>query len=189
MPKPVSGVMLVDAGLVTPAHNIGSVADNPAVGDQAVPAGHERSPTPLGGNQHAATAGSAAGPLHPGRRPTSSTTGSPPPRPTLGERLLILGHHYQRDEVIKWADARGDSFKLARFAADNDARHRHRVLRRALHGRVGRRAHRRPPAGDPPRPQRRLLDGRHGRHRPGRGVLGRPRRRHRRRRRSSRSRT
>jgi len=40
---------------------------------------------------------------------------------SLGERLLILGHHYQRDEVIKWADARGDSFKLARFAADNDA--------------------------------------------------------------------
>jgi quinolinate synthase len=38
----------------------------------------------------------------------------------LGERLVILGHHYQRDEVIKWADARGDSFKLARFAADND---------------------------------------------------------------------
>jgi quinolinate synthase len=37
-----------------------------------------------------------------------------------GERLVILGHHYQRDEVIKWADARGDSFKLARFAADND---------------------------------------------------------------------
>jgi len=39
---------------------------------------------------------------------------------TLGDQLLILGHHYQRDEVIKWADARGDSFKLARFAADND---------------------------------------------------------------------
>jgi quinolinate synthase len=38
----------------------------------------------------------------------------------LGDKLLILGHHYQRDEVIKWADARGDSFKLARFAADND---------------------------------------------------------------------
>ena len=38
----------------------------------------------------------------------------------LGDRLLILGHHYQRDEVIKWADSRGDSFKLARFAADND---------------------------------------------------------------------
>jgi quinolinate synthase len=38
----------------------------------------------------------------------------------LGGRLLILGHHYQRDEVIKWADARGDSFKLAKFAADDD---------------------------------------------------------------------
>jgi quinolinate synthase len=37
----------------------------------------------------------------------------------LGDQLVILGHHYQRDEVIKWADARGDSFKLARFAADN----------------------------------------------------------------------
>jgi quinolinate synthase len=37
----------------------------------------------------------------------------------LGERLVILGHHYQRDEVIRWADAVGDSFKLARFAADN----------------------------------------------------------------------
>jgi quinolinate synthase len=38
----------------------------------------------------------------------------------LGDRLLVLGHHYQRDEVIHWADAVGDSFKLARFAADND---------------------------------------------------------------------
>jgi quinolinate synthase len=38
----------------------------------------------------------------------------------LGDRLLILGHHYQRDEVIRWADAIGDSFKLARFAADNE---------------------------------------------------------------------
>src|SRR3954449_1850113 len=39
----------------------------------------------------------------------------------LGDRLLILGHHYQRDEVIRWADATGDSFKLARFAADTGA--------------------------------------------------------------------
>jgi quinolinate synthase len=37
----------------------------------------------------------------------------------LGDRLLILGHHYQRDEVIRWADSIGDSFKLARFAADD----------------------------------------------------------------------
>jgi quinolinate synthase len=32
----------------------------------------------------------------------------------LGDRLVILGHHYQRDEVIKFADYTGDSFKLAR---------------------------------------------------------------------------
>src|SRR5438128_5353775 len=38
----------------------------------------------------------------------------------LADRLLIHGHHYQRDEVIRWADARGDSLKLARYAAEND---------------------------------------------------------------------
>ena len=35
----------------------------------------------------------------------------------LGQRLFILGHHYQRDEVIQFADVTGDSFKLAREAA------------------------------------------------------------------------
>jgi quinolinate synthase len=35
----------------------------------------------------------------------------------LGDRLFILGHHYQRDEVIRFADVTGDSFKLARDAA------------------------------------------------------------------------
>ncbi|MFL5660178.1 MAG: quinolinate synthase NadA, partial [Ktedonobacteraceae bacterium] len=38
-------------------------------------------------------------------------------RAQLGERLVILGHHYQRDEIIKYADYRGDSFKLAQLAA------------------------------------------------------------------------
>src|SRR3989440_3796572 len=37
----------------------------------------------------------------------------------LGRRVMILGHHYQRDEVMRWADARGDSFGLSRQAADN----------------------------------------------------------------------
>ncbi|HMK99352.1 MAG TPA: quinolinate synthase NadA [Acidimicrobiales bacterium] len=36
----------------------------------------------------------------------------------LGRRLLVLGHHYQRDEVMCFADARGDSFGLSRIAAE-----------------------------------------------------------------------
>jgi quinolinate synthase len=38
-------------------------------------------------------------------------------RAALGERVVILGHHYQRDEVIRHADFTGDSFKLAQLAA------------------------------------------------------------------------
>jgi len=37
-------------------------------------------------------------------------------RARLGSRVVILGHHYQRDEVIRFADLRGDSFKLAAWA-------------------------------------------------------------------------
>ncbi len=39
----------------------------------------------------------------------------------LGDRLVILGHHYQRDEVIEFADFRGDSFKLAQQAKTRPA--------------------------------------------------------------------
>src|ERR671920_1979280 len=35
----------------------------------------------------------------------------------LGDRVFVLGHHYQRDEVIAFADVTGDSFKLAQQAA------------------------------------------------------------------------
>ena len=66
--------------------------------------------------------------------------------------------------------------RLLRALADRRRPNRGRVrglLRGALHGGVGRRPDGRPPTGPPPRPQRRLLDGRHGRHRPGRGGLGR----------------
>src|SRR5205085_4059968 len=38
-------------------------------------------------------------------------------RAQLGRRVVILGHHYQRDEVIKFADYTGDSFKLARHVS------------------------------------------------------------------------
>ena len=38
-------------------------------------------------------------------------------RAALGDRALVLGHHYQRDEVIAFADITGDSFKLAQAAA------------------------------------------------------------------------
>ncbi len=42
-------------------------------------------------------------------------------RAKLGSRAVVLGHHYQRDEVIKYADYRGDSFNLSRFAATQEA--------------------------------------------------------------------
>lgn len=41
-------------------------------------------------------------------------------RSKLGSRLLILGHHYQRDEVIEHADLRGDSLQLSQMAAERD---------------------------------------------------------------------
>jgi quinolinate synthase len=41
----------------------------------------------------------------------------------LGKDVVILGHHYQRDEVVKFADFRGDSLKLSQQAADADAKY------------------------------------------------------------------
>ena len=75
----------------------------------------------------------------------------------------MLGHHYQRDEVIEFADVTGDSFKLAKEAAARpDAPW---IVFCGVHFMAEsadiltqRRAD-----GDPARPRRRLLDGRHGR--------------------------
>jgi len=44
-------------------------------------------------------------------------------RAKLGATTILLGHHYQRDEVIRFADFTGDSYKLSRIAAETDARY------------------------------------------------------------------
>jgi quinolinate synthase len=43
-------------------------------------------------------------------------------RARLGSTTILLGHHYQRDEVIRFADATGDSYKLSRIAAETNAK-------------------------------------------------------------------
>jgi quinolinate synthase len=44
-------------------------------------------------------------------------------RAKLGAQAVVLGHHYQRDEVIRFADFTGDSYKLAKAAAESNARY------------------------------------------------------------------
>ena len=44
-------------------------------------------------------------------------------RARLGRTTLLLGHHYQRDEVIRFADATGDSYKLSKIATESDAKY------------------------------------------------------------------
>jgi quinolinate synthase len=44
-------------------------------------------------------------------------------RAQLGATTILLGHHYQRDEVIRFADYTGDSYKLSKIASETDARY------------------------------------------------------------------
>jgi quinolinate synthase len=44
-------------------------------------------------------------------------------REKLGSQMLLLGHHYQRDEVIRFADFTGDSYKLSKIAAQTEAKY------------------------------------------------------------------
>src|ERR1700723_1310343 len=44
-------------------------------------------------------------------------------RAALGATTILLGHHYQRDEVIRFADFTGDSYKLSKIAAETDAKY------------------------------------------------------------------
>ena len=100
----------------------------------------------------------------------------------MGPRLLILGHHYQQDDVIALADRRGDSYQLAAEAADNEdceaiafcGVHFMAVTADILANRperLQRRGGRRVPVILPDL-EGRLLAGRYGRHRTGRAMLG-----------------
>ena len=44
-------------------------------------------------------------------------------RATLGTDVVLLGHHYQRDEVIRFADHTGDSYKLSKIASETSAKY------------------------------------------------------------------
>jgi quinolinate synthase len=70
-------------------------------------------------------AGAERGVECPGELPPASDPGlvvrARRAKDALGERVFVLGHHYQRDEVIQFADVTGDSFTLARNAADRPA--------------------------------------------------------------------
>src|SRR2546426_6041220 len=106
--------------MATPAWYSGDISaprpTTPRMGDQAVPAGREselsmedrpsmRIQPPLPDGYTDALPDALADRIRTAKA-------------VLGSRLLVLGHHYQRDEVMRWADARGDSFGLSRLAAD-----------------------------------------------------------------------
>ena len=93
-------------------------------------------------------------------------------------RCVILGHHYQQDDVIRFADFTGDSFKLSQLAAEEvEKTGATNVVFAACTSWPSRPTSSRPrTCGHPAGPRRRLLDGRHGRLRPDRRRLGADRR-------------
>ena len=95
-------------------------------------------PSPPRGYSHDPTPGRSSGALHRPRRPSELAEWIGAAKAALGDRVLILGHHYQRDEVMALGRRPG---RLLRAVADRrraSGRRVHRLLRRALHGRVGR---------------------------------------------------
>ncbi len=106
----------------------------------------------------------------------------------MGPRLLILGHHYQQDEVIQLSDLQGDSYQLSQMASASASAGRLRFAaftswpRRPTSSRTAREtggARRRARHRRAARHGRRLFDGRHGRHHAGARLLGGTRRVHR----------
>ena len=93
----------------------------PSTVDRVLPQGVEPSPLALLLLGRAADAESERGVDCPGDLPAPSDPDlvdrARTAKAALGDALFVLGHHYQRDEVIAFADVTGDSFKLARDAA------------------------------------------------------------------------
>lgn len=87
----------------------------------ADPAARAGAPLPLLVLGHGRDLASERGVECPGDLPAPSDPGlverAKAARAALGEKVFVLGHHYQRDEVIAFADVTGDSFKLAKEAA------------------------------------------------------------------------
>jgi quinolinate synthase len=88
------------------------------MGDQAVPAGHLPERLPKGVIPSMLRLQTALPDRYTTAAPDQLAAWISEAKATLGRRVVILGHHYQRDEVMAWADARGDSFGLSRIAAD-----------------------------------------------------------------------
>src|ERR1700690_1501760 len=85
------------------------------MGDQAVPAGHHRSAPRRGFTMFRLQRALPERYVY--ATPDQLTTWIAEAKAALGPKVLIVAHHYQRDEVMRWADARGDSFGLSRTAA------------------------------------------------------------------------
>ena len=107
--------------------------------DLDLPAGVEPTPLALLLLGRDADPGSERGVECPGDLPPASdpdlVARATAAKAALGDKVFILGHHYQRDEVIQFADVTGDSFKLARDAAGRPDAPYIVFCRRPLHGR------------------------------------------------------
>ncbi len=103
--------------------------------------------------------------------PTTAWTNASRQLANAWGKTILLGHHYQRDEVIRFADFTGDSYKLSKIAAETEAKYIvfcgvHFMAESADCARP--RGSERHPAG----PERRLLNGGYGGDLPGGRLLG-----------------